>query len=113
MSEINNNKINVGNIQNLKSTQKAEVDKKPVGVYFEYTNFDNPKAEALGRSQVSAKVDNIENDLAFFMKNPNGVKQTNSFFDNAYETLKEKNVETPYEKAAVYSDAFKNEFLTK
>lgn len=76
----------------------------------EYTDFANPKAESLGRSQVS-RPDNIENDVKFMIKNPEFCMQANTFFDNAYEMLKQKNEEHAYEKSAQMLSAFKNEFL--
>ena len=76
----------------------------------EYTDFSNPKAESLGRSQVTTP-DNIEGDVKFMMKNPDKVAQANIFFDSAYELLKRENEERAYEKAAQMTQAFKDEFL--
>ena len=70
-------------------------------------------SEALGRSQVSAKVDNLENNIMYMMKHPDEVKQANAYFDNMYEKMKADNVEDAYEKATQYEEVFKEEFLSK
>ncbi|MBR1681527.1 hypothetical protein IJ707_07045 [bacterium] len=109
MSEFDN--INALRFQKIDiKRDKAKKQPAPEGSDIEYTDFANPKAESLGRSQVS-KPDNVENDVKFMMKNPEFCAQANMFFDNAYEILKQKNEEHAYEKSAQMLSAFKDEFL--
>lgn len=111
MNEFDN--INALRFQKIDiKRDKAKKSVAPEGCEedIEYTNFQNAKAESLGRSQVS-KPDTIENDVKFMMKNPKFCMQANMFFDNAYELLKQKNEEHAYEKSAQMLTSFKNEFL--
>lgn len=111
MSKINN----VNNAQSIHAQRMADLSKKekPEIGTFEIKDLKNTASEALGRSQVSAKVDNLENNILYMMKHPDAVKQANAFFDNMYETLKSQNVEDAYEKSTQYAGAFKEEFLSK
>ncbi len=111
MSKINN----INNAQSIHAQRIADLSKKekPEIGTFEIKELKNTASEALGRSQVSAKVDNLENNIIYMMKNPEAVKQANAFFDNIYENLKSKNVEDAYEKATQYENAFAEEFLNK
>ncbi|MBR1943511.1 hypothetical protein IJ843_07235 [bacterium] len=110
MSEFDN--INALRFQKIDiKRDKAKKQAAPEGMEdVEYTDFSNPKAESLGRSQVS-KPDNVENDVKFMMKNPEFCAKANMFFDNAYEIFKQNNEEHAYEKSAQMLSAFKDEFL--
>ncbi len=107
------NKLN--GVQNVHTQRINELSKKekPQINTFEIKDLKNMASEALGRSQVTAQVDNHENNVLFMLKHPDQVKQANAFFDNTYETLKKGNVEDAYEKATQYTGAFKDEFLSK
>ena len=111
MSKINK----VNNAQNIHAQRMADLSKKekPQLGTFEIKDLKNMASEALGRSQVPTKIDNLESNILYMMKHPDEVKQANAYFDNMYETLKSKNVEDAYEKATQYEDAFKEEFLSK
>ena len=111
MSKINK----VNNAQNIHAQRMADLSKKekPQIGTFEIKDLKNMASEALGRSQVPTKIDNLESNILYMMKHPDEVKQANAYFDNMYETLKSKNVEDAYEKATQYEDAFKEEFLSK
>jgi len=111
MSQINN----VNNAQNIHAQRISDLSKKekPQIGTFEIKDLKNTASEALGRSQVSAQIDNLENNVLYMMKHPDEVKQANAFFDNMYETLKSQNVEDAYEKSTQYTDVFKEEFLSK
>ena len=110
MSEFDN--INALRFQKIDiKRDKAKKQAAPEGMEdVEYTDFSNPKAESLGRSQVS-KPDNVENDVKFMMKNPEFCAKANMFFDNAYEIFKQNNEEHAYEKSAQMLSACKDEFL--
>lgn len=111
MSKINK----VNNAQSIHAQRMADLSKKekPQIATFEIKDLKNMASESLGRSQVPAKIDNLESNILYMMKHPDEVKQANAYFDNMYETLKSKNVEDAYEKATQYEDAFKEEFLSK
>ena len=64
----------------------------------------------IGRSQVN-KADSIEADMKTMLDNPNAVKKAVDFFDVAYDQLRAKGSENPYEKAAALTNAFKDELL--
>ena len=111
MSKIS--KIN--SAQSIHAQRMADLSKKekPQIGTFEIKDLKNTASEALGRSQVPAKVDNLESNILYMMKHPDEVKQANAYFDNMYETLKSQNVNDAYEKATQYEGAFKEEFLSK
>ncbi len=111
MSKINK----VNNAQNIHAQRMADLSKKekPQITTFEIKDLKNTAAEALGRSQVPAKIDNLESNILYMMKHPDEVAQANAYFDSMYETLKADNVEDAYEKAAQYEEVFKEEFLSK
>lgn len=115
MREINNNingikpeiKIEKKNLEKT-SELNAEVENKNI------TDFSNPKAEALGRSQVNvANKDNLKTDIAFLSKNPDAVKSADRFFDVAYAQLLQKDVPNAYEKAAAMATIYAREVATK
>lgn len=107
------NKLNgVQNVHTQKINELSKKEKPQINT-FEIKDLKNMASEALGRSQVTAQVDNHENNVLFMLKHPDQVKQANTFFDNTYETLKKGNVEDAYEKATQYTGAFKDEFLSK
>lgn len=110
MSKINN--VNVHNVHAQKMNELSKKEKAEIST-FEIKDLKNTAAEALGRSQVTSKVDNLENNILFMLKHPDQVKQANKFFDMTYDTLKKGNVEDAYEKSAQYTGAFQEEFLSK
>lgn len=69
----------------------------------------------IGRSQVQMsgvnKAGGLEEDMKAMLENPKAIKKAVDFFDIAYSHLQEKGVENPYEKAAVLTNAFKEDFL--
>jgi len=119
MREINNNQSN-----NIGNFPKVEIKKDAV------QPTDAPKVEdilndnkqsvtdnlslapeaVIGRSQVN-KADSIEADMKTMLDNPDAVKKAVNFFDIAYNQLKANGSENPYEKAAVLTNAFKDDLL--
>ncbi|MBQ3310874.1 hypothetical protein IJG72_02220 [bacterium] len=113
MTDINNdlNAIRFQKINIKKDVAKKSAAPEGCEDNIEFNNdFKSEQAAALGRSQVS-KPDSLENDVKFFLKHEKFCKQSNIFFDNAYEMLKRKNEEHAYERSAQMMEAFKNEFL--
>ncbi|MGN1125060.1 MAG: hypothetical protein ACI4SM_02625 [Candidatus Gastranaerophilaceae bacterium] len=110
MTDIDKMSANVIRFQKINAPKdKPKKTAAPEGCE-ENIEFQNAKAESLGRSQVS-KPDTLENDVKFMMKNPELVMQANMFFDNAYDLLKSKNEERAYEKAAQMMQAYRDEFM--
>lgn len=112
------NKVNkeIKQIAFQKADLKKEIDAKNIEIQrsdVEFTDFSNPKAEVLGRSQILSKADNLEADVNFMRNCPDEVKKANQFFDNAFNTLSGKNENMAYEKATILTNAFKEEFLEK
>ena len=77
--------------------------------------------EALGGySQVMAAsgkintnhMDNLETDMKVFLDNPKAVQKAVDFFEIAYKQLEEKGEEDAYQKAAILTSAFKDDFLS-
>ena len=77
--------------------------------------------EALGGySQVMAAsgkintnhMDNLETDMKVFLDNPKAVQKAVDFFDIAYKQLEAKGEEDAYQKAAILTNAFKDDFLS-
>ena len=122
MREINNqNNLNFPKVEVKKEIQKpAETLKADDTATIVLATEDlslSPEA-IIGRSQVqmsekkgTTKTDNIEADMKVLLDNPKSVKKAVDFFDIAYNHLKEKGAEDAYEKAAVLTNAFKEDFL--
>jgi len=72
-------------------------------------DFSNPKAETLGRSQVS-KTDNLQADVAFGMTHPEAIAKADNFFDQAYAQLQAKKDPNAYENACKITSAYVSEF---
>ena len=56
--------------------------------------------------------DNLETDMKTFLDNPKAVQKAVDFFDIAYEQLKNKGDSDAYQKAAVLTKTFKDDFLS-
>lgn len=120
MREINN--------QNNLNFPKVEVKKDPVlPVDNHAVENETPQIQktedlslapgaVIGRSQVQMagvnKSGNIEDDMKVMLENPEAVKRAVDFFDIAYSQLQAKGSENPYEKAAVLTNAFKEDLLS-
>ncbi|MBQ2611602.1 hypothetical protein IJF81_04340 [bacterium] len=90
--------------EDLKSSSKLESSN-------ETTDLSKMPSEVLGRSQVAK--DNIENDMKILLENPDVVENSNKFYDMAEEVLRANGDEHPAENAAVLTEAFRKEFLSK
>ncbi len=120
MREINGN-------QNNLSFPKVEI-KKDVPQSVEITEQEgelkkpvtedlslSPEA-VIGRSQVqmtdkASVAKNVEADMKAMLENPKAIQKAADFFDIAYARLQENGSEDAYEKAAVLTNAFKEDFL--
>lgn len=110
MREIKNN--NFGQIQRV-DLKTDKVDKSDPQFCAEINeaeerniqDFSNPKAETLGRSQVS-KSDNLEADVAFGMAHPNEIATADKFFDIAFKSLQAEGDADAYGKAAAMTEIF-------
>ena len=111
MREIN------GNFNNIQKPE-IRVDKKDISAIDNaqqendakiINDFSNPRAEALGRSQVMVNVDNMKNDVAFLKANPDAVEKAEAFFNMTYAHLLQKDVPNAYEKAAAMATVFARE----
>jgi hypothetical protein len=120
MREINNNQNNL-NFPKVEIKKDVTQPVEPVNAEEteQVQTTDNlslaPEA-IIGRSQVQMsginKTNaNIEADMKVMLDNPNAVKKAVDFFDVAYNHLKEKGSDEAYEKAAVLTNAFKDDFL--
>jgi len=111
MSEINN-KPDIPQFRNIQGSKAKQTEIETQGIQNqnlpEITDFSNPKAEALGRSMVTSKIDGIEADIDFMLKNPHAVEMANEFFDAAYNTFEGQ--PDAYAKAAMLTGS---EFLNK
>lgn len=118
MREINNNtgNINPANFQKVDSKNegaqlKEQVQENETPSQITEDLSQSPEA-IIGRSQVH-KADSLENDMKFMLNNQEAVEKAVKFCGLAEEILKEKGVENPYEQAALLTNVFKDEFLTK
>ena len=57
-------------------------------------------------------MDNLETDMKVFLDNPKAVQKAVDFFDIAYKQLEAKGEEDAYQKAAILTNAFKDDFLS-
>jgi hypothetical protein len=95
-------KVELGNIQNvdLKTNKNEKAEAQPCAEVGETTinDFSNPKAEVLGRSQVT-EADNLKSDMTFGLENPQALAGSDKLFDTYYEQLLKENDPAAYEKA--------------
>ena len=118
MREINNNQ---NNLNFPKVEIKKEVPQSTEAKGIEEAVQQLPTTEDLslspeaviGRSQVQMSKLNkaVEADMKTLAQNPNAIRKATDFFDIAYSQLKKNGSENPYEKAAVLTNTFKEEFL--
>ena len=118
MREINNNQSNLNfpkveikkEIPQPAEAKIAEENASPLPVTEDLSLL--PEA-VIGRSQVKMSGVNkaLEADMKTMIDNPKAVEKAVNFFDAAYTQLQQKGAEEAYEKAAVLTNAFKEEFL--
>ena len=110
MRELNNNKVDLSKVQPKKEIKAAKAEETVLPTEAKEvkmaTDFSNPSAEVLGRSQVSA-ADALQKDVAFGMANPEAIEKADRFFDMAYAQCGD------YAKASELTSAFVSEFATK
>jgi hypothetical protein len=120
MREINNNQnnLNFPKVEVKKEIpQSVELAKAEETEQVQTTeNLSLAPEAVIGRSQVQMsginKTNaNVEADMKAMLDNPNSVKKAVDFFDIAYSHLQAKGDENAYEKAAVLTNAFKDDFL--
>lgn len=119
MREINNNQ---NNLNFLKVETKKEVA-QPLEAQTEIqaqpqksSDLSMSPEAIIGRSQVQKsgridKTDCLENDIKMLNDNPKAIENAVNFFEIAYEQLQQKGAEHPYEKAAMLTHAFKEDFI--
>lgn len=120
MREINNNQnnLNFPKVEIKKEMpQSADVSKtEDVAALPTTENLSLAPEAVIGRSQVHMsginKTDNVESDMKAMLDNPQAIKKAVDFFDIAYEHLQQTGTENAYEKAAVLTNAFKEDFLS-
>lgn len=120
MREINNqNNLNFPKVEVKKEipqpveTQKAEEITQPAQTT---DNLSLAPEAVIGRSQVQMsgvnKAGGLEEDMKAMLENPKAIQKAVDFFDIAYSHLQSKGAEDAYEKAAVLTNAFKEDFLS-
>ena len=95
---------NMSKVPNLDSKNKSAAEPQFFAETEETglkTDFSNP-TEVLGRSQVN-KPDNIKEDVAFGIANPNAINNSDKLFEIAYKSLQSKGDPEAYEKACAIS----------
>lgn len=101
MREINKN-IEIGKMQKVDlhagKPEQTETVVCPETEEKCVKDFSNPKAEALGRSQVSP-TDNLKADVNFVISNQKAVENSDKLFEIAYNSLSAKGDPEAYEKA--------------
>lgn len=101
MREINNNR-DVSKIPQ-KDVKFGEAEKPEAQAITpeatEIKDFSNPKAEALGRSQVS-KTDNLKSDVAFGLAHPEAIERSEKLFNMALAKLQADGNPHAYEIAS-------------
>jgi len=120
MREINGNGNSI-NFPKVETKADKQIQPEPAQIEEsvtpqQVTNDLSLSPEAvIGRSQVQIsganKTDNLEADMKSMLDNPKSVQKAVDFFDIAYNHLKENGSEDAYEKAAVLTNAFKEDFL--
>ena len=119
MREINNqNNLNFPKVELKKDIQQpVEIhrDEEPTMQAAQTENLALAPEAVIGRSQVQMsginKTDNLEADMKMMLDNPQSVQKAVDFFDIAYNHLQQKGADDAYEKAAVLTNAFKEDFL--
>jgi len=114
MSKINNN-VEIGKIQKVDSKIEKTENVEPQQKIEESSikDFSNPKAEALGRSQVNSN-DNLQADVAFGMAHPETIKNADKLFNIAFSGLNSGNDPDAYAKAcAIATSNDSKELLSK
>lgn len=110
MREIKNN-VEIGKAQGADfKSSKTEKSEPQFCAELEETDlkdFSNP-TEILGRSQVS-KADNLKEDVAFGMANPQAIASADKFFNIAYAQLLSQNDPNAYEKASTMASIYAKE----
>ena len=103
MSEINGHQFNLNQVQ-FSGVQKQNSEKPETEVKeaeFQYKDFSDNKAEALGRSMlVKGADDNINNDLKALLDNPQIAENSDELFEMAYQAALDSGAENPYEVAS-------------
>ena len=107
MTDIHNNNINFGNINNasFKKEVQTKLENEAVAeqnVSTEYQNAENQLSVA-GRSVAFKGADNLSSDMTFFLKNPKLAAQSVAFSEFAEQSM-------PYEKACGLAQAYAQEF---
>jgi len=99
MSKINNN-VEIGKVQKVDSKIEKTENIEPQSKREESSikDFSNPKAEALGRSQVKS-TDNLQADVAFGMAHPEAIKSADKLFNLSFSGLQADNDPDAYIKA--------------
>lgn len=113
MSKINN--VEIGKVQKVDSKiEKAEnIEPQQKQEESSIKDFSNPKAEALGRSQVNS-TDNLQKDVAFGMAHPEAISSSDKLFDKALAKLEANNDPDAYAKAcAIATSNDAKELLSK
>lgn len=102
MREIDKNNINfvkvTKNDMNFGKNEVVETPQPQESEEASLKDFSNPKAEALGRSQV-ATADTLKADVKFGMANPGKIQNSDKLFELAYAQLKSQGDSNAYEKA--------------
>ncbi|MFA7657845.1 MAG: hypothetical protein WCY19_00255 [Candidatus Gastranaerophilaceae bacterium] len=106
MREVKNN-VEIGKAQksDLRTAKGTKAEPQFCGEFEEESSikdFSNPKAEALGRSQVS-KTDNVEKDVAFGKAHPETIERADKLFALAFKGLRAAGDPDAYEKACAIS----------
>ena len=105
MGELNGpnfsvNKINFQGVQ--KQSHDVSVPEQTETDAPRLTDFSDPRAEALGRSQVRG-ADNINADLKALLENPQVAENSDKMFETAYKAAVDAGLEHPYEKASEFA----------
>lgn len=118
MREIKNN-VEIGKVQKLDSKAIKPEKQEPQAIIEaeekQVSDFSNPKAETLGRSQV-AKLDNISSDVAFAAVNPEVVEASDKLFKVAYSQLKASGATDEnayYQASAIATSSEARDLLSK
>lgn len=102
MREINKN-IDIVKMQKVEipagKNEKSDVLACPETEEKCVNDFSNPKAEALGRSQVS-KTDNLKTDVDFAISDQKAIESSDKLFEMAYKVLVDQGDPEAYEKAS-------------
>ena len=106
MSEVNGRNFNVNqvNFTGIQKQQQEEPETDVKEADFQYKDFSDNKAEALGRSMlVKGANDNINNDLKALLDNPQIAENSDEIFELAYAAAEQAGAKNPYELASEVS----------